>query len=36
MLPGLFKELSDEFCTDERRRELAGFIRELCSFSQTL
>jgi len=36
MLPGLFKELSDESCRDERRRELAGFIRELCSFSQTL
>lgn len=32
----LFEELQDENQTDERRRELAGFLRELCTFSQML
>lgn len=32
----LFVELKDENQTDERREELAGFLRELCVYSQTL
>lgn len=32
----LFEQLKDESQADERRAELAGFLRELCIFSQTL
>uniref|UniRef100_F6TC91 Uncharacterized protein n=1 Tax=Ciona intestinalis TaxID=7719 RepID=F6TC91_CIOIN len=36
LLTSLFKQLGDETVEDERRRELAGFVKELCSLSQTL
>ncbi|XP_039264445.1 serine/threonine-protein phosphatase 4 regulatory subunit 3-like [Styela clava] len=32
----LFEQLQDESQSNERRRELAGFLRELCTFSQML
>jgi len=35
-LPSLFKLLQDEDVTDDRKVDLAGFIRELCALSQTL
>ena len=36
LLPNLFKEITDDSISDERRCELAGFLRELCTLSQTL
>ncbi|XP_076812518.1 serine/threonine-protein phosphatase 4 regulatory subunit 3B-like [Clavelina lepadiformis] len=36
LLSLMFKQLREESTADERRRELAGFVRELCSLSQTL
>lgn len=36
LLPNLFKEITNDSISDERRCELAGFLRELCTLSQTL
>ena len=35
-LPSLFKLLQDEDIPDDRKADLAGFVRELCALSQTL